>query len=332
MMLPAYIPSPSHGVWHLGPLPIRGYAFCIIVGIFAAAAIADRRWRARGGSPGTINEIATWAVPFGLVGGRVYHVVTDPELYFKNGHDWVHVFYIWEGGLGIPGAVAMGALGVYIGCRRRGLQMPPMADTIAPGLAVAQGIGRWGNWFNQELYGRASHLPWAVKIDAAHAPNGVAGTFQPTFLYESLWDLGNAAVLVWADRRFKLGHGRVFALYLMVYGAGRAWIEALRIDHANHILGLRLNDWTSIVIFLGGLVGFIVSARRHPGRELVLDRRPAGMPAEVGAVDEPQTDAGPLADDADAPSQADGDPPSAGDPPPAGDDGEQIPSPEGRAP
>jgi prolipoprotein diacylglyceryl transferase len=287
-----YIPSPSDGVWHLGPVPIRGYALCIIIGIFAAAVLADRRYRARGGALGVINEISTWAVPFGLVGGRIYHVITDWSDYFGKGGSPIRSLEVWKGGLGIPGAVALGALGVFIACRRRGVLMPPVADCMAPGLVLAQGIGRWGNWFNQELYGRPTHLPWAVRIDAAHqcgvitkayetaavqalCPSGasnVYGYFQPTFLYESIWDIGTAIALILLDRKYKLGHGRVFALYLVIYGLGRSWIEALRIDPAHHFFGLRLNDWTSIVIVLAGVVGYLVSARRHPGREVVLVR------------------------------------------------------------
>jgi prolipoprotein diacylglyceryl transferase len=167
-----------------------------------------------------------------------------------------------------------------------------MADSIAPGLVLAQAIGRWGNWFNQELYGRPTHLPWAVRIDSAHQVGIIPvadqhspyGTFQPTFLYESLWDLGTAGVLLWADRRFKLGHGRVFALYLVVYGIGRGWIEALRIDPAHHFFGLRLNDWTSIVIVIAGAIAFVVSSRRHPGRELVVE--PSAGAAATGTGDD----------------------------------------------
>jgi prolipoprotein diacylglyceryl transferase len=287
-----YIPSPSDGVWHLGPLPIRGYAFCIIVGIFAAIWLSDRRWRERGGAAGIINDVSIWAVPFGLVGGRLYHVLTDWSDYFGKGGSPIRSLEIWKGGLGIPGAVALGGLGVYIACRRRGLKMPPVADTLTPGLVIAQGIGRWGNWFNQELYGRPTHVPWAVRIDSAHQIGTIPekyqhlpyGTFQPAFLYESLWDLGTAAILILADRRYKLGHGRVFALYLVVYGIGRGWIEALRIDPAHHILGLRLNDWTSVVIVVAGVVGFVVSARRHPGREVELLRVPAPEAAAAAAT------------------------------------------------
>jgi prolipoprotein diacylglyceryl transferase len=296
-----YIPSPSNGVWRLGPVPIRGYALCIIVGIFAAAVLADRRYRARGGAIGVMNEISTWAVPFGLVGGRLYHVITDWSDYFGKHGSPIRSLEVWKGGLGIPGAVALGGLGVFIACRRRGVLMPPIADAIAPGLVLAQGIGRWGNWFNQELYGRPTSLPWSVRIDAAHqcgvissayqtnavqaecqsgAFSNVYGYFQPTFLYESIWDVGTAIALILLDRKYKLGHGRVFALYLVIYGLGRSWIEALRIDPAHHFYGLRLNDWTSIAIVLAGVIGYLVSARRHPGREVVLVR--GGTPIEGG--------------------------------------------------
>jgi prolipoprotein diacylglyceryl transferase len=301
--LPAYIPSPSDGVWHLGPLPIRGYAFCIIIGIVAAVALSDRRWLARGGAVGTMNEISIWAVPFGLVGGRVYHVLTDWSEYFGKGGSPGRSLEVWKGGLGIPGAVALGGLGVYIACRRLGLRMPVVADAMAPGLVLAQGLGRWGNWFNQELYGRPTHLPWAVRIDVSHQVGVIAskyqeqpyGFYQPTFLYESIWDVSTAVVLILLDRRYKLGHGRVFALYLVIYGLGRSWIEALRIDPAHHILGLRLNDWTSVLIVLGGVVGYLVSARRHPGRDLVLTRDPTDSgPARIGpAARADQEDAAP---------------------------------------
>ena len=161
----AYIPSPSRGVWHLGPLPIRGYALCIILGVIAAVWISERRWAARGGRPGVIGEVAIWAVPFGIVGARIYHVITTPDPYFGDGgHPW-EAFAIWKGGIGIWGAISMGALGAWIACRRQGVPLPAVADVAAPGIAVAQAIGRWGNWFNQELYGKPTDLPWALKID-----------------------------------------------------------------------------------------------------------------------------------------------------------------------
>ncbi|WP_424887925.1 prolipoprotein diacylglyceryl transferase [Streptomyces sp. XH2] len=267
----AYIPSPSTGVVHLGPVPLRGYAFCIIIGVFVAVWLGNRRWIARGGRAGTVADIAVWAVPFGLVGGRLYHVITDYELYFGEGRNWVNAFKIWEGGLGIWGAVALGAVGAWIGCRRRGIPLPAWADALAPGLAVAQAIGRWGNWFNQELYGKPTDLPWALKIDADPAIGRVAGTYHPTFLYESLWCLLIAGLVIWADRRFTLGHGRAFALYVASYTVGRFWFEYLRVDDAHHVLGLRLNGWTSIVVFVGAVIYMIVSAKRVPGRELVVE-------------------------------------------------------------
>ncbi|MET4921518.1 prolipoprotein diacylglyceryl transferase [Streptomyces sp. PSRA5] len=265
----AYIPSPSSGVVHLGPLPLRGYAFCIILGVFVAVWYGNKRWIARGGKAGTVADISVWAVPFGLVGGRLYHVITDYQLYFSDGKDWVDAFKIWEGGLGIWGAIAFGAVGAWIGCRRRGIPLPAYADAIAPAIVLAQAIGRWGNWFNQELYGKPTDLPWAVKI--SEGVNREAGTYHPTFLYESLWCVGVALLVVWADRRFKLGHGRAFALYVAAYCVGRAWIEYLRVDEAHHVLGLRLNVWTAIIVFVLAVVYIVVSARTRPGREEIVE-------------------------------------------------------------
>ncbi|MEU1375670.1 prolipoprotein diacylglyceryl transferase [Streptomyces triculaminicus] len=278
----AYIPSPSTGVIHLGPVPLRGYAFCIIIGVFAAVWLGNRRWIARGGRAGTVADIAVWAVPFGLVGGRLYHVITDYELYFGPGRNWVNAFKVWEGGLGIWGAIALGAVGAWIGCRRRGIPLPAYADAIAPGIAVAQAIGRWGNWFNQELYGKPTDLPWALKIDADPAIGRVAGTYHPTFLYESLWCLAVAALVIFADRRFKLGHGRAFALYVAAYTVGRFWTEYLRVDEAHHVLGLRLNGWTSILVFLAAVAYIVISAKRVPGRETVVE---PGAAEDAAAVD-----------------------------------------------
>jgi prolipoprotein diacylglyceryl transferase len=268
------IPSPAQGVWHLGPVPLRAYALCIIAGIIVAVWMGERRWVARGGKPGEVTEIATWMVPFGIVGGRIYHVITTPEPYFGAGGKPLHALYVWQGGLGIWGAIALGGVGAWIGCRRRGIKLPPFADALAPGIVVAQAIGRLGNYFNQELYGRASDLPWAVHITCANQtrPCTGEGYYHPTFLYELLWNLGVAALVIWADRRFRLGHGRAFALYVAAYTVGRAWIEALRIDPANDILGLRLNVWTSLIVFLGAVTYFVVSARLRPGRETVVYR------------------------------------------------------------
>jgi prolipoprotein diacylglyceryl transferase len=287
MELIAFIPSPSRGVIHLGPIPLRGYAFCIIIGVFVAVWLGGRRWVARGGLKTTVADIAVWAVPFGLVGGRLYHVITSYELYFGEGKNWVNAFKIWEGGLGIWGAIALGALGAWIGCRRRGISLPAYADAVAPGIAFAQAIGRWGNWFNQELYGRPTDLPWGLKIDSAHRPADSldVATYHPTFLYESLWCVGVALLVIWADRRFKLGHGRAFALYVAAYTVGRFWIEYLRVDDAHHFLGLRLNDWTSILVFVGAVAYIVVSAKLRPGREEVVE--PAA--AEAAAEADPDT-------------------------------------------
>ncbi|MBA2946836.1 prolipoprotein diacylglyceryl transferase [Streptomyces sp. PSKA28] len=255
----AAFPSPPTDAIHLGPLPLRGYAFAIILGVFVAVWLGNRRWVQRGGQAGAIADIAVWAVPFGLVGGRLYHVITDYQLYFGEGRNWVDAFKIWEGGLGIWGAIALGALGAWLGCRRKGIALPAYADAVAPGIALAQAIGRWGNWFNQELYGRPTDLPWAWRID-----NGTDnGLFHPTFLYESLWCVGVVVLVIWAERRFKLDGGRVFALYVAAYCAGRVWIESLRIDEVNHLLGLRFNIWTSLVVFLLASAYLFASGRRR---------------------------------------------------------------------
>jgi prolipoprotein diacylglyceryl transferase len=266
----AYLPSPAQGVWQLGPLPIRAYALCILVGIFVAVYMTDRRWRARGGKAGEIADVALWAVPAGIIGARVYHVITDWPTYFGTGGlGFVAALKIWEGGLGIWGAVAGGALGAWYACRRYGLLLPPLGDALAPGLAVAQAIGRWGNWFNQELFGAPTTLPWGLQIDPTYRPEGYEQyeTFHPTFLYESLWCLGVALVVWWLDRRYRMGHGRVFATYVALYCLGRLWWEILRIDDATLILGVRVNVFTSVVVGLGAVIYILISRRRVPGRE-----------------------------------------------------------------
>ncbi len=271
MTPPLTIPSPSDGVWDLGPFPLRGYALAIILGIVAAIWLSERRWQARGGRAGEIQDVAVWGVPFGLVGARLYHVATDSGRYFGDGGSPIEALYIWRGGLGIWGAVALGAFGVWLGARRKGIRMRALADVCAPGLLLAQAVGRWGNWFNQELYGRPTDLPWGLEIDARHRVPGYedVATFHPTFLYECLWNLGGVGLLLWAERRFQLGYARVFALYVMVYTAGRGWIEYLRIDtvELNDVGGLRFNVWTSIVLFAAAAAYLVWSLRRHPGRQ-----------------------------------------------------------------
>ena len=290
-----FIPSPGQGVWHIGPLPIRGYALCIILGVVVAIWMGERRFVERGGRRGQVSDIAIWAVPFGLVGGRLYHVITDPRNYFGENGEPIKALYVWEGGLGIWGAIALGGVGAWIACRRYGLKLPPVADALAPGIVVAQAIGRWGNWFNQELYGKPTTLPWGLEIDQEHRQSldpkyQAFETFHPTFLYECGWNLGVAALVIWADKRFRLGHGRAFALYVMGYTAGRGWIEYLRIDavEANDVFGLRLNVWTSIVLFLGAVAYFVIAGRRHPGREESVYRDGHGPAAEDAAEDVPE--------------------------------------------
>ncbi|MCY0906227.1 prolipoprotein diacylglyceryl transferase [Arthrobacter sp. H14-L1] len=263
-----FFPSPIIDAFQLGPLTIRFYALCILAGIVFAVWLTDRRLTSRGARAGVVWDIAIWAVPFGIVGGRIYHVITDPELYFVPGKNPWDAFKIWDGGLGIWGAVALGLLGAYLGCRRHNVPFTALIDSAAPGILIAQGLGRWGNWFNNELYGDATALPWKLQIhqmdfatghavtDAAGAPV-VLGYFQPTFLYESLWCLAAASLLMFLDRRYRLGAGSVFALYVVFYTSGRFIFELLRSDYANTILGLRVNTWVSALLLLTCLTGFL---------------------------------------------------------------------------
>ncbi len=268
-LVPAVIPSPDQGVWYLGPLPIRAYALCIVAGVVLSLWLSERRWRERGGPAGTVYDVAVWAIPFGLVGARLYHVLSSPDAYFGPDGSPVKALYVWEGGLGIWGAVALGAVGAWIGVRRAGVKLPPFADAVAPGIVLAQAVGRWGNWFNQELFGKPTDVAWALEIDPLNRPTGYEqfSTFHPTFLYECLWNLAVVAVVIWVDRRRRLGHGRAFALYVALYTLGRTWIEALRIDDAEMIGPFRLNVWTSVIVFVLAVAYIVVVGRRHPGRE-----------------------------------------------------------------
>jgi prolipoprotein diacylglyceryl transferase len=267
------IPSPGTNVWYIGAVPLRAYALCIIAGIIVAMIIATRRWQARGGTADSMELMVIVGVPFGIVGARLYHVITDYQLYFGPGRHPVNALKIWEGGLGIWGAIAFGLLGGYLVARRRRIAFPAVLDAIAPALLVAQAIGRLGNWFNQELFGRPTTLPWGLEIALQYRPQGFKefATFQPTFLYEMLWCLAAAALLVWLDRRFRLGHGKVFALYVLLYTGGRFWIEALRIDTVNEIGGFRLNNYTALIGFIVALVWLIWLIRNRPGREEVVE-------------------------------------------------------------
>jgi prolipoprotein diacylglyceryl transferase len=265
----ADLPSPSQGVWHLGPVPVRAYALCILAGIVLAVLIADRRVIARGGPPGGALDVAAWAVPFGIVGARLYHVITSPQAYFGAGGSPLDALKIWQGGLGIWGAVAAGALGAWFGCRRAGVRYSVFADAAAPGVAVAQAAGRFGNWFNNEIYGRRTDLPWGLQVhewdsaagravrDASGSPVLLPGTYHPTFLYEALWCLLVALVVVLADRRLRLDHGRAFALYAFLYTLGRFYVETLRIDPANLVLGHRVNEWVAGLVALLAVALFV---------------------------------------------------------------------------
>jgi prolipoprotein diacylglyceryl transferase len=294
----AYIPSPPQGVWHLGPVPIRAYALFIIVGIIAALLIGDRRWVARGGEPGVIYDIAIPAVIFGLIGGRLYHVITDWRTYFgDDGAGLAGALRIWDGGLGIWGAVALGGVGAWIGCRQKGIPLPAFGDAIAPGIVLAQAIGRLGNYFNQELYGRPTTLPWGLEIYERRDVNGALDSLNgvstgqlievvhPTFLYELLWNVLVFAALIWIDRRFKIGHGRLFAMYVAGYCLGRFWVELMRSDVATHIAGIRVNSFTSTFVFIGAVVYIMVAPK---GREdpASLVGKPAKEDEEEDRVEE----------------------------------------------
>jgi prolipoprotein diacylglyceryl transferase len=267
------IPSPSRNIWYIGAFPLRAYALCIIAGIIVALIIATRRWQARGGTADSMELMVVVGVPFGIVGARLYHVITDYQLYFGAGRQPLNALKIWEGGLGVWGAIAFGVLGGYLVARRRRIAFPAVLDAIAPAILVAQAIGRLGNWFNQELFGRPTTLPWGLEIAPQYRPAGYDqfATFHPTFLYEMLWNLAAAVLLVWLDRRFRLGHGKVFALYVLLYCGGRFWIEALRIDTVNEIGGFRLNNYTALIGFIVALVWLIWLIRNRPGREEIVE-------------------------------------------------------------
>jgi prolipoprotein diacylglyceryl transferase len=275
------IPSPGDPfLVHTGTFSIRWYGLLLASGVLLAGWIARREFRRRGLDPELTYSIAMWAVPLGLVGARLYHVVTDWGAFSNN---LSAIPEIWNGGLGIWGAVLGGMLGTWIGCRRVGLPFWEVADCIAPGLVLAQALGRWGNYANQELYGRPSTLPWAVKIDNPPPPYHPGQTFHPTFLYESLWDLAVFVVLVWFARRYwrRVPYGTVFALYVALYSLGRLPIETLRIDTADRILGQRLNVWTALITLVAGVVAFALLW--HRGRRG--DRHAGGEPLPAGGPD-----------------------------------------------
>ena len=270
------IPSPEISYIDLGPINLHFYALFILTGIILAVVLSDYRLHKRGAERGIMLDIALWAVPFGILGGRLFHVVTHPRDYFYQGADPLAIFYVWEGGLAIYGALLLGAVGAYLGARQAGIKFWSLADAIAPGLLLAQAIGRWGNYFNQELFGLPTDLPWALEIPSSNPaypagfPDGV--TFHPTFAYEMLWSLTGVVLLLIIDRRFNMRFGRLFGLYLVIYSSGRAWIEAIRIDPSEIVLGLRINIWSAIVGIIIGLAIIIVQHYRHRGIETSIFR------------------------------------------------------------
>ncbi len=328
-MIPASIPSPSWSGFDIplpwGALRIHAYALCILAGIIAGLWLTSVRWARRGAPEGSVWDIAIWAIPFGIIGGRLYHVFSSPDAYFGPGFDGTGdlslIPQIQRGGLGIWGAVLLGAVGAWIGCRRAGVKLTAFMDAAAPGLLLAQAIGRWGNYFNQELFGGPTTLPWGLQIDP-NSPNFPAGMpaetlFHPTFLYESLWNLAGVLFLLALDRRFSFRRGRLFCVYAMYYTLGRVWIEAMRIDDAEQIslfgITTRLNVWTSIIVFAGALLAFILLGLRKrsepdsvflPGREpKPVDATSAESTPDESKTAETETDA--AAADADRTTDAD---------------------------
>jgi prolipoprotein diacylglyceryl transferase len=267
-MAPAFLPSPSRSVWHLGPLPVRAYALCMAGGIVLGVWLAARRYVQAGGRPGVILDIAAWAVPCGLVGARLYSVLTNYERYFGGGHHWLAIARVSDGALGIPGALAAGSAAAWFACRRAGISPAPVAGAAAPALAFGLALGCWGNWFGQQLYGRPSVLPWAVEIAPAHRLPGFENyaTFQPTFAYGCGWDVLTGLLVIWAARRFLLTGDRAFAVWLVAFAVGRYGTESLAVDPAHHLFGLRVNQWVMAVVFAGALgYLYLTRGRRDPG-------------------------------------------------------------------
>jgi len=286
-LAPLSIPSPptswqipiSIPIWNGMVINIHMYALCIVVGIIAATLLTEYRLRKRGVEPWAVIDILIWVVPLGIIGARAWHVATHPADFFPvdgqvhDGvtYDWLHVIAIWDGGGAIMGSVLFGALGVFLGCRISGIRFTTAVDAIAPGLLIAQALGRFGNYFNHEIFGTPTNLPWGLEIESTNAafPAGLAdGTlFQPTFLYEMLWNIVGAVLLIVIDRKLHLQWGRIFALYLVWYGLGRAWLEPMRLDPSEIYFGLRVNEWGAILLIVVGIVLFIVQSVRHPGAE-----------------------------------------------------------------
>ena len=300
--LPQYIPSPPINSFHIGPLAVHFYALGYIIGITAAILITRRRWRAVGGDPDVVNDIALWVVPAGIIGGRIYFDITTPA---DIPHEWYGVFAVWTGGLGIWGGVALASLVGAWRLRRLGISVGPFANAVAPALLVAQAIGRLGNYFNKELFGKPTTLPWGLEIPYYYRVQGGIPaqdlhftTFHPTFLYELIWDLALAAFLVWLGHHAKIRPWSLFALYVAGYSAFRIFEESVRIDSSVYFFGLRLNMYIAIIGTVGGLVWFLI-AQRRPDRPVVI------RPAKADSPAQPDAEASPAPDD--APDDAGGD-------------------------
>jgi prolipoprotein diacylglyceryl transferase len=284
----AFIPSPEHGIVHIGPLPLHAYGLMLAIGVLVAVKVAEMRWVRTGRDAKEFNSIVIPVVIAGVIGARVYHLFT--------GYKWsdgglVGTVEIWRGGLSIWGAVAGGAIAVIVLARRRHLDTLLLMDCIAPGVVLAQAIGRWGNYFNQELFGRPTRLPWALEIDVAHRPPGFTqyATFHPTFLYESIWCLLVFGTIVVVERRFPLKRGQVFALYIAMYTFGRTWFEALRIDDATKIFGIRFNLLLSIALCIFGIVWFVWLGRRTQAETEPQAEHQIVSPVGGSDADDPQT-------------------------------------------
>jgi len=276
MRILSSIPSPSVSYFDVGPLRIHFYAVFILIGIAVAIVVGNKRLVSRGGENWVVLDVALWTVPIGLIGARLFHVLTHTTDYFGPGKSLVDVLAIWNGGLAIFGGLIFGALGAYVGCRFAGVSFLSFADAIAPGVLLAQAIGRWGNYFNQELFGQPTDLPWAIEITRPNSaiPLGLpdATVFHPTFFYEFLWSVLGVAVLLVLDKRFDLRWGRLFAVYLGYYSIGRFWIEGLRIDPSEIFLGLRTNQWSALLTLVVGVGLFLYSRRTHTGTETSIYR------------------------------------------------------------
>ena len=266
----AFIPSPSRGLWHIGPVPLRGYALCVLLGIAVCLWVTDRRYRGMGGRPGQVLDIATVAVPFGLVGARAYGVLTNYHLYFGHHRDWVNVLRIWDGWFGMPGGVAAAALGAWIACRRQGVRLSPVAGAAAPGLAFAAAIASWGNWLSQQVYGRPATVPWALEIAPVHRVPGYENfaTFQPVFLYASIWDVLTGVLVILLARRFRLTGDRTFACYAALQAAGSVSTGLLRIGYVDRLDGIAVNQ-ILLTAVLAAAVGYLYLTRARQGPDVV---------------------------------------------------------------